>query len=248
MEDPNFPRCPPPRPRLRRHYCVNTPNFHNRVNAKKGYTSYQGYSRGVPSISTTGSTPKKGIPLIEATVGGLTPIFTTGSTPKKGIPLIKVAVRGYPQFSLSGQRQKRVYLLSRLRVGGLPQFSIPGQCQNTVNRLSRLRYCSIKPPVFTTGSTPKKGIPLIKATVGGYPIFTAVSTPKNGIPLIKATVGGYPQFPSYHTIPYHTILARVTLYLTLTNTCWAICFGAAYLTNHPTGGDSCRKKKQLETL
>ena len=51
------------------------------------------------------------------------------------------------------------------------------------------------PPIFTAGSMPKNGIPLVKAAVGGVPpIFTTGSTPKKGIPLIKATVGGYPQF------------------------------------------------------
>ena len=65
-------------------YC--TPNFHYRVNAKKGYNSYQGYGRAVR------------------------PIFTTGSTPKKGIPLIKATPGRYPQFSMPGQRQKKLHL------------------------------------------------------------------------------------------------------------------------------------------
>ena len=112
------------------------PIFTTGVKAKKGYTSDQVYGRGgYLQFSLPGSKPKKGTPLIKATVGEDTPIFTTGvkakkryasdqgygrgrylqfslpgSKPKKGIPLIKATVgEDTSNFHYRGQSPKRVY-------------------------------------------------------------------------------------------------------------------------------------------
>ena len=51
------------------------------------------------------------------------------------------------------------------------------------------------PPVFTLGSKPKKRYTSDQGFGRGVPqVFTTGSRPEKGIPLIKAAVGGYPHF------------------------------------------------------